>query len=145
MLTNGEHIQLWEVACHDGTPFPEALEAEWNIDKTMFDKIRNKYGRRIHVVCGYRSIKWNKKLIREDKKRGAHGVASGSAHVLGKALDIRCDDPKDNPQLYRLIMSMYENGELDELGGIAIYPFSGWIHIDTVKAIDGHLRKWKGT
>lgn len=133
MLSNGRHITLEEVKCHDGTPVPPELETNWNETRDMFDKVRDKWNAPIEIVCGYRSKKWNKKLIREDRNRGSHQVASGSQHLFMKALDIRTSKKEDLPLLYRTIMAMYENGELPELGGIAIYPFSNWIHIDTYK------------
>jgi uncharacterized protein YcbK (DUF882 family) len=143
MLTDGRHIKLSEVACHDDTPVPVELESNWNETRDMFDKIRDKWNAPLSVVCGYRTEKWNKKLIREDRDRGAHQVASGSQHLSMKALDIRTQRKEDLSLLYRAIISMHENGELPELGGIAMYPFSNWIHVDTYRV--DHLRKWRGT
>lgn len=140
-----------ELACHDGTPYPEEWPDRWLRLGSLFQAIRTRFGKPLHVVSGYRSPKWNKRLIREDRKRGAHGVASGSLHIEGKALDIRTTNKLDLPVLFRIIMAMYENGELRDvngkelLGGIAMYPLSNWIHIDTFVPADGHLRKWRGT
>lgn len=131
--------------CKDGTPYPEEFADKFVIKLGMLEKIRRKWNAPISIVSGYRSKKYNNRLVREDKKRGAHGVASGSKHVTGEADDIQPRSRFEVPQLYRVIMAMYENGELPELGGIGMYPMSGWIHVDIAKAPDGHLRKWTGT
>ena len=144
MMRDFPHLKLSEVACHDGTPYPEEFADRWETLGGLFEKYRTKYGDAIYVVSGYRSPKHNKALIRKDKERGSHQVASGSQHIEGRALDVRCKKRTDLPILFRIMMAMHENGETPELGGIAIYPLSDWIHFDTFIAPDGHLRKWKG-
>lgn len=42
--------------------------------------------------------------------------------------------------VYTAILKAYAAGELPELGGIGLYD--AFVHIDTAKAADGHLRKW---
>lgn len=147
MLPISEHFgpksDPWLYKCHDGTPYPE----EW-LDRfievlSMLEKIRVKWQAPIIVVSGFRSKEHNQSLIERDKKLGSHGVASGSQHCEGRALDIRPMDRNEVPQLYRMVLGMHDNGRLDELGGIGLYPRSGWIHVDTHKV--DHLRKWTGT
>lgn len=56
-----------------------------------------------------------------------------------RAMDIK---PRHMSALtaYNEIMKAYQSGQLEELGGIGIYD--SFVHVDTAKAADGHLRKW---
>lgn len=78
-----------------------------------------------HVISGYRSPATNALLRRT---RGG-GVASGSLHQVGKAIDIRlpgCD-------LRRLRDTAWEL----QLGGVGFYPRAEFVHVDT-----GRVRFW---
>lgn len=146
MLADGRWIKVSEMTCHDGTPYPEELGDHWIDIRDTFDVIRPAWGAIIDVISGYRTNRYNGQKIAEDKKRGSHQVASGSKHVLGWAIDGRPRSGKqDAPQLYRVIMGLYDAGKLPKLGGLALYPISGWVHFDCDRAADGHLRKWIGT
>lgn len=147
MLPDGKFFRVEEFACHEFggliTPYPEEFSDRWIQLRDMLDKIRAKWQGSLVVVSGYRSPKHNQDLIDRDNKQGAHGVASGSQHVEGRAADIRPMIKGEVPLLYRIILGMFENGRLPELGGIGIYPSSGWVHVDTHRV--DHLRKWAGT
>ena len=80
-----------------------------------------------HVISGYRSPKTNTML---QSRGGAHsGVASGSLHQVGKAIDIRL--PGVNlDQLRGAARSL-------KLGGVGFYPSSNFVHVDT-----GRVRYW---
>jgi uncharacterized protein YcbK (DUF882 family) len=147
MLPTSKHFSpendKWLYFCHDGTPYPEEWSDRFEEKLTMLEKIRVKWQNPIIDVSGYRSPAWNKFLIERDKKKGTHGVVSGSQHCEGRADDIRPMNRIEVPQLYKMILGMHENGLLPELGGIGIYPISGWVHVDTHRV--DHLRKWTGT
>ena len=72
-------------------------------------------------------------------------AASGSMHLEGHAADLRTTRGQvDVPHLHRVVMTAWEEKRLPLLGGTAPYPVSGWVHVDTFKATDGHLRQWLG-
>lgn len=130
----------------DGFEYPEAWSDRFALRMRLLDKIRMRHGRSIKVVSGIRSAARNHRLLIESAKRndGKHQVATDSTHVSGEAADI-ADAAGESPSiLYREIVALYEGGKLEELGGIGLYPTSGWVHVDTRKARDGHLRKWWG-
>ena len=80
-----------------------------------------------HVISGYRSPQTNGKLR---ARGGAHsGVASGSLHMVGKAIDIRVPGVKLDA-LRRAALSL-------KLGGVGYYPDSNFVHVDT-----GRVRFW---
>lgn len=96
-------------------------------------------------MSGYRTAGYNMGLIDADDARGVHGVASGSWHIVGQAADLRtANGAGDVPQLLRVILEMYTVGKLPWLGGVGDYPVSNWVHVDTRKSSDGHLRRWSG-
>ena len=141
MLQDGKYFKVSELACHDGTPYPEFLEAQLPPLMAMLDAIREAHGGPIQVVSGYRSPAYNAALAKDS---AAHQVASGSQHVQGRAADLR-PVSGDLMTFYRGIMDQYLAGELPWLGGIGVDPISNWIHVDTFKAEDNHLRTWQGT
>ena len=146
MLKDGEFFSSREFACHDGTPFPENWEMQWNALRDLCDAIRRLWGGPLIVVSGYRTPEHNAKLLADDAAEGVHGVASGSQHIIGNAADLRTTRGAiDVPQLLRVILNAQQDGKLPELGGVGDYPQSGWVHCDTFKAPDGHLRRWHGT
>lgn len=84
-------------------------------------------GQPYHVISGYRSPKTNTML---QARRGKHsGVASGSLHQVGKAIDIRLPGVRLD-HLHRAARSL-------KLGGVGYYPSSNFVHVDT-----GRVRYW---
>lgn len=80
-----------------------------------------------HVISGYRSPNTNA-LLRA--RGGAHsGVASGSLHQAGKAIDIRLPGVKLD-HLRGAARSL-------KIGGVGYYPSSNFVHVDT-----GRVRYW---
>ena len=142
MLAPARHFQPRELACKDGTPYPDAWGGRWDrlVIKTA-DPIRDWWGGALFVVSGLRSEAYNEELR---KKRTGSGVAQSSTHIDGEALDLRPIGKFDTPdpvlQLHNLVLRLYREKRLPELGGLGLYP--GWIHIDVRKAPDGHLRRW---
>jgi|KBSMisStandDraft_5_1062788.scaffolds.fasta_scaffold382841_5 uncharacterized protein YcbK (DUF882 family) len=145
MLPNGRHFTVEEFACRDGTPYPDGWFDRWVALRDLCDAIRDLWGGPLEVVSGYRTPEHNADLMAADNAKGVHGVASSSHHIEGRAADLRTTHgPADVPQLLRVILTAYEDGKLPMLGGVGDYPTSNWVHVDTAKATDGHLRRWHG-
>jgi len=80
--------------------------------------------RPFQVISGYRSP-WTNAMLRE---RGG-GVAAGSLHMQGKAIDIRLAD---------VPLVKLRNAALSlQQGGVGYYPASDFVHVDT-----GRVRRW---
>ena len=80
-----------------------------------------------HIISGYRSPHTNAML----RTRGGAqtGVASGSLHMVGRAIDIRVPGVKLD-HLRSAARSL-------KLGGVGYYPSSNFVHVDT-----GRVRFW---
>ena len=78
----------------------------------------------VHIISGYRSPATNKKLRQKSK-----GVAKGSLHMQGKALDFRL--PGTNTAKLR------DAARKMKRGGVGYYKKSDFIQIDT-----GRVRNW---
>jgi uncharacterized protein YcbK (DUF882 family) len=144
-LPDGRHFKYTDAACHDGTPYPEEWPDRWALVLALADAVRDAWGASLGAVSWYRSPAHNAALIVADAGNGAHGVASASQHVEGNAVDLRPIGGGDASQLYRVVLAAYERGVLSMLGGVGFYPISNWVHVDTLKPADGHLRRWIGT
>lgn len=72
------------------------------------------------------------------------GGSPSSKHIATPEQPARAMDfkPRNMSPLtaYNAIVKAWHDGRLTELGGIGLYD--SWIHIDTAKAADGHLRTW---
>ena len=80
--------------------------------------------RPFEVISGYRSPKTNAML----RSHGG-GVAPGSLHMQGKAIDIRLAD---------VPLASLRDCALDlRRGGVGYYPASNFVHVDT-----GRVRRW---
>jgi uncharacterized protein YcbK (DUF882 family) len=80
-----------------------------------------------HVISGYRSPQTNAML----RARGGadSGVASGSMHMVGRAIDIRVPGVE--------LDHLREAARSLKLGGVGFYPSSNFVHVDT-----GRVRFW---
>jgi len=76
------------------------------------------------VISGYRSPATNEML-----RQHSEGVAAGSLHMKGQAIDIRLADVP----LPKLRAAALANGR----GGVGFYPVSNFVHVDT-----GRVRAW---
>lgn len=76
------------------------------------------------VISGYRSPKTNAAL-----RQRSEGVAAGSLHMTGQAIDIRLADVA-LPHVRAAALSM-------KRGGVGFYPASDFVHVDT-----GRVRTW---
>lgn len=99
------------------------------IDPPLFDllhQLRERTGARspFQIISGYRSPVTNAAL-----RQRSTGVASGSLHMLGKAIDIRVQD---------VPLARLRDAAIDlRLGGVGYYPGSNFVHVDT-----GRVRRW---
>lgn len=76
------------------------------------------------VISGYRSPKTNGML-----RQRSEGVAAGSLHMQGQAIDIRLAD---------VPLAKLRGAALSiERGGVGYYPASDFVHVDT-----GRVRRW---
>ncbi len=80
--------------------------------------------RPFQVISGYRSPATNAML-----RQHSEGVAAGSLHMRGQAIDIRLADVA-LPRLRSAALSL-------ERGGVGFYPASDFVHVDT-----GRVRHW---
>jgi uncharacterized protein YcbK (DUF882 family) len=102
------------------------------IDRGLLDLLHELHGvlevdQPFHIISGYRSPATNAML----RSRGgaSSGVASGSLHMVGKAIDIRVPGLRLD-HLRAAARSL-------KLGGVGFYPSSNFVHVDT-----GRVRFW---
>ena len=117
-------------------PFQQFLRDHYtnqatNMDTRLLDVLERVAGkfsaRRIEVVSGYRSPKYNLML----RKKG-HQVARHSQHMEGNAVDFRIRGVATK-QVLHYVKSL-------RLGGVGYYPNSQFVHSDT-----GPIRYWTGS
>lgn len=77
-----------------------------------------------NIFSGYRSPKTNSMLRRMTK-----GVAEGSLHMTGQAVDLKLPGSK--------LASLRSKAQGLKSGGVGYYPKSDFVHIDT-----GRVRSW---
>ncbi len=100
-----------------------------DIDPHLLDLLHGLHGstgsrRPFEIISGYRSPKTNAMLHRR-----SDGVASGSLHMQGQAIDIRLGD---------VPLRSLRDAALDlRRGGVGFYPTSNFVHVDT-----GRVRTW---
>ena len=140
-LHTGESLDAiyWD----DGRYVPDALQAvnkvlrdfrtgdEHFMDPRLLDLLNTVHGRveaksPFQVISGYRSPKTNAVLHER-----SHGVASGSLHMQGMAIDVRVE----GVQLGHLHKAALDLGR----GGVGLYPTSNFVHMDV-----GRVRRWSG-
>jgi uncharacterized protein YcbK (DUF882 family) len=100
------------------------------IDPTLFDLLHATYtatGSRepFQIISGYRSPRTNQML----RSHGGGGVASGSMHLQGKAIDVRLPDVATS--------TLRDVGLKLARGGVGYYRASDFVHLDT-----GRVRRW---
>jgi hypothetical protein len=94
----------------------------------VLTRVANKFSaKRIEVVSGYRSPKYNLML----RKKG-HQVARHSQHMDGNAVDFRIRGVATR-QVLHYVRSL-------RVGGVGFYPHSQFVHSDT-----GKIRYWTGS
>jgi uncharacterized protein YcbK (DUF882 family) len=126
---------------HDGIYEPDALATVnhflrdfrtneiHDIDADLLDLLHNLAGRTgtdrpYQVISGYRSPATNAML-----RQRSEGVAAGSLHMKGQAIDIRLADVP-LPRLRAAALDLHR-------GGVGFYPASDFVHVDV-----GRVRAW---
>ena len=143
------HFSIDDFRCKDGTRYPIGWEDDrLQLLANMMDAIRDQMGEAIVVVCGYRTLAYNKALREESLRRngGTSGVAIHSQHTEGRAADIRPlkANQVNIATLHDVTLQMYADGKIPELGGLGYYR-GLWIHVDTRPKEDGQLVRWDGS
>ena len=130
--------------CCNGRYQPDALQAINHllrdfrvneikpIDPTLLDLLHDlgaTVGSRepYHVISGYRSPRTNAML--RERGGASSGVASGSLHQVGKAIDIRLPGVR--------LDRLRAGATSLRRGGVGYYPSSNFVHVDT-----GRVRYW---
>jgi uncharacterized protein YcbK (DUF882 family) len=109
-----------EWTCHDGTPVPP--ECADNVLKCArnLQVLRDELGLPVHVISGYRSPAYNKKI----------GGADHSFHMTGHAADIQV--PGMTPkQVHAKVLELIVAGKMHN-GGVGVYPT--FVHVDVRSA-----------
>jgi len=99
------------------------------IDRRLFDmlyalQVASEARGDFHVISGYRSPATNAAL-----RSRSRGVARGSLHTQGRAIDIRLPG-HELADLHRAALAMRS-------GGVGYYPRDNFLHLDT-----GRFRTW---
>jgi uncharacterized protein YcbK (DUF882 family) len=138
-LHTGEHLAVEYFS--GGAYVPEALRAidellrdfrtgdVHAIDPTLLDLLHDLAGatrsqRPYQVISGYRSPHTNQTL-----QSRSEGVAAGSLHLEGRAIDIRLADVR--------LARLRDAARAARAGGVGYYPSSNFVHVDT-----GRVRTW---
>jgi len=104
-----------ELACKDGTPYPQ----QWRTTRARdlaaaFEAVRDAVGLPLVVLSGYRTSAHNRSI----------GGARASQHVEGRALDLLPPRGWTVTQLAAVVAGV------PSVRGIGIYEAGGFVHID---------------
>ena len=125
------HLSWKELACKDGTPYPEPWRTTRAIVlATEFERIRAAVGTGIVIGSAYRTAAHNRKV----------GGARNSQHLEGRALDLSLPREWTIERFYRVIREVAMQPE-SCLYGLGRYP--SFIHVD-VRPAHGRLVVWHG-
>jgi uncharacterized protein YcbK (DUF882 family) len=121
-----KNFKLSEFRCRDGTDVPDDLMDSVRELVKNLQVIRDHIDRPIHVISGYRTPKYNRKI----------GGAKKSQHMKAKAADLRVKGmtPKE---LREVIINLIKEGKI-KTGGVGLY--TSFVHYDT----RGWNARWKG-
>lgn len=146
-LPHGRYFTPEEMACRDGTPYPEAWAIRLGVLFVELDTIREAWGGPLAIVSGYRTPEHNTAI----------GGAGQSQHMAGRAVDlrpVRADlRAADIHELDRLVEKLLAEGRLPAVGGVGVYPWTkhngvlapGWVHVDIrPRPASGHIARWEG-
>jgi len=115
-----------EFKCRDGTHVPD--EYMDNLEELVenLQIIRDHIGAPMHIISGYRSPKYNRKI----------GGARKSQHMKAKAADIVVKTIKPI-KMREIIIDLIKEGKIKK-GGVGLYR--SFVHYDT----RGWNARWKG-
>ena len=121
-----KNFKLSEFRCRDGTDVPEESMPNVQCLAENLQVLRDHLGKPIHVISGYRSPKYNRKI----------GGARRSQHMSARAGDIKIKGmtPKE---IKEVIEELISKGEMVQ-GGVGLY--TTFVHYD----VRGRKARWKG-
>jgi len=122
-----ENFSLREFRCKDGTDVPPELIENVTFLAKNLQVLRQKIGKPIKVISGYRTPEYNKKC----------GGSKRSMHLLAKAADLRVSGMSSD-ELHAIIADCIKN-DLLAPGGMGWYP--SFVHYDT----RGRNARWRGS
>ncbi len=112
-----KNFRLNEFDCKDGTTTPADLLDNLKELAINLQVLRDELDRPIHIMSGYRTPEYNKRV----------GGAKKSQHVLAKAADIQVNGVSPI-KVRALLMQLIADGHIKK-GGIGIYKT--FVHYDT--------------
>lgn len=124
------HLSWAELACKDGTPYPQEFRDDFRVLllAACFEDVRALWGKPITILSAYRTPSWNSKI----------GGARNSQHLYGRALDLA---PPEGVSIYEFYQNIYNN--TDNFGIKGLGKYLTFVHID-VRPTD-RLYTWSGT
>ena len=126
------HLSWAELACKDGTPYPE----EWRASRAVvlaeaFEAVRAMIGQPIVVGSAYRTPEHNRRV----------GGAARSQHCQGRALDLYPPKGMTADQLYATVRLLALK-RTSPIYGLGRYP--SFVHIDIRPSASGRVTVWTG-
>lgn len=121
-----KNFKLSEFKCRDGSGVPPEYVDNVALLADNLQVLREELDMPIHVISGYRSPKYNRRI----------GGARRSQHMLAKAADIKVKgmDPVD---VKKAIEALISAGKMQQ-GGIGLY--TTFVHYD----VRARKSRWKG-
>ena len=124
MTKLAQNFYLDEFRCHDGTPVPDDLLDNVKELAENLQVLRDEIGTPVHLLSGYRTPAWNKKV----------GGKPASFHMKAMASDITTATLTPR-QLHSVIEKLIKLGRMKQ-GGLGLY--SGFVHYD----VRGEAARW---
>ncbi len=122
-----ENFSLREFRCKDGTDVPSELVENVKLLAKNLQVIRQKIGKPLRIVSGYRSPAYNKKC----------GGTKKSQHMQAKAADLRVSGMSSD-ELHAIIIELIDDEKIMQ-GGVGKYPL--FVHYD----VRGRKARWSGS
>ena len=129
-----DHLSWAELACHDGTPYPEAMrQTRGAMLAHEFETIREACGNvPVRVGSAYRTPAHNATI----------GGAKRSQHLQGRALDLYPPKGWTIDAFYKVVRTVARD-DFSAIRGLGKYP--RFIHIDIRPIANNRLVVWRGT
>lgn len=121
-----KNFSLWEFKCRDGTDVPEEYMDNVRELAENLQVLRDKIGKPITVISGYRSPEYNKKI----------NGARRSQHMIAKAGDLIVKGMTPD-EIKTEIVQLIKAGKMKK-GGVGLYTY--FTHYD----VRGFNRRWYG-
>jgi uncharacterized protein YcbK (DUF882 family) len=123
------HLSWKELACHNGTEYPE----QWRDNRAIqlgevFELIRSACGNKpLTVLSAYRTPTYNALI----------GGAKNSQHIQGRAIDLRPPSHMSVDEFYSIIRGLAKTSAIRGIG-----KYKTFVHVD-IRPGD-HLALWYG-